>query len=85
MGAVPAIPTRRLIGLNVQVFDAAKHHMQPLVADARVGLAELDAALAGHRAPDAWLQRLDQRVGTWRGRLPRSPRRPMPNCRRMRR
>ncbi|HME20602.1 MAG TPA: 3D-(3,5/4)-trihydroxycyclohexane-1,2-dione acylhydrolase (decyclizing) [Acetobacteraceae bacterium] len=59
-------PTRRLIGLNVQVFDAIKHHMQPLVADARVGLAELDIALAGHRAPDGWLQRLTAAVGAWR-------------------
>ena len=30
-------PARRLIGLNVQVFDATKHHMNPLVADARIG------------------------------------------------
>ena len=59
-------PARRLIGLNVQVFDAAKHHMQPLIADARVGLTELDTALAGHRAPDAWLQRLTAAVGSWR-------------------
>ena len=34
-------PERRLIGLNVQSFDAAKHHMLPLVADAREGLAAL--------------------------------------------
>ncbi len=59
-------PARRLIGLNVQVFDAAKHHMQPLVADARIGLTELDAALDGHRVPDAWLQRLTGAIGTWR-------------------
>jgi 3D-(3,5/4)-trihydroxycyclohexane-1,2-dione acylhydrolase (decyclizing) len=59
-------PGRRLIGLNVQVFDAAKHHMQPLIADARVGLTELDHALAGHRAPPAWLHHLTAAVGAWR-------------------
>ena len=59
-------PGRRLIGLNVQVFDAAKHHMQPLIADARVGLTELDQALAGHRAPPAWLHHLTAVVGGWR-------------------
>jgi 3D-(3,5/4)-trihydroxycyclohexane-1,2-dione acylhydrolase (decyclizing) len=59
-------PARRLIGLNVQVFDAAKHHMQPLIADARVALTELDTALTGHRAPDAWLQHLTAAVGSWR-------------------
>jgi 3D-(3,5/4)-trihydroxycyclohexane-1,2-dione acylhydrolase (decyclizing) len=59
-------PARRLIGLNVQLFDAAKHHMQPLIADARVGLTELDHALAGHRAPPAWLHHLTAVVGAWR-------------------
>jgi 3D-(3,5/4)-trihydroxycyclohexane-1,2-dione acylhydrolase (decyclizing) len=59
-------PARRLIGLNVQVFDAAKHHMKPLVADARVGLTELDNALAGHRAPHTWLHHLTAAVSTWR-------------------
>ena len=59
-------PGRRLIGLNVQVFDAAKHHMQPLIADARVGLTELDQALAGHRAPPAWPHHLTAVVGGWR-------------------
>ena len=49
-----ANPACRIIGLNVQAFDAGKHRAQPLLCDARAGLAELDAALAGHRAPEAW-------------------------------
>src|SRR5262249_98529 len=57
---------RRLIGLNVQLFDATKRHMQPLIADARAGLAELDAALTGYRAPDAWLQGLSRARDAWR-------------------
>ena len=40
-------PNRRIVGLNVQGFDATKHNAQPLVADARVGLEELSQALAG--------------------------------------
>ncbi len=44
-------PQRRIIGLNVQAFDTGKHHMLPLVADARVGLTELSALLGRHRAP----------------------------------
>ena len=47
-------PDRRFIGLNVQPFDAAKHRALPLVADARAGLAALDAALGDWRAPAAW-------------------------------
>ncbi len=46
-------PGRRLIGLNVQAFDAAKRFASPLVADAAVGLAALSAGLGGHRAADS--------------------------------
>jgi 3D-(3,5/4)-trihydroxycyclohexane-1,2-dione acylhydrolase (decyclizing) len=62
-------PDRRLVGLNVQVFDATKHHMQPLIADARTGLAELSAALAGHRAPASWLRHLTRAAGVWREQI----------------
>lgn len=44
----------KIIGLNVQVFDAAKHNGMPLVADARVGLEALDAALVGWQVDSAW-------------------------------
>jgi 3D-(3,5/4)-trihydroxycyclohexane-1,2-dione acylhydrolase (decyclizing) len=44
----------RIIGLNVQPFDAGKHGALPLVADAREGLAALDSSLAAHRAPPTW-------------------------------
>jgi 3D-(3,5/4)-trihydroxycyclohexane-1,2-dione acylhydrolase (decyclizing) len=43
-----------LIGLNAARFDAAKHRAQPLVADARVGLDELGAALGNWRADADW-------------------------------
>jgi 3D-(3,5/4)-trihydroxycyclohexane-1,2-dione acylhydrolase (decyclizing) len=44
----------RLIGLNVQSFDAGKHDALPLVADACAGLDGLTAALGQHGAPSAW-------------------------------
>ncbi|MFC3703140.1 3D-(3,5/4)-trihydroxycyclohexane-1,2-dione acylhydrolase (decyclizing) [Devosia honganensis] len=44
----------RIVGLNVQVFDAMKHDALPLVADARVGLEALGAALAGWRVDAGW-------------------------------
>ena len=47
-------PGKTIIGLNTQVFDATKHRALPLVADARVGLEELSANLAGWVAPKAW-------------------------------
>ncbi|MDW6025569.1 3D-(3,5/4)-trihydroxycyclohexane-1,2-dione acylhydrolase (decyclizing) [Mesorhizobium sp. BAC0120] len=45
---------KTVIGLNVQPFDAGKHRALTLVGDAREGLKELDAAMAGWSAPDAW-------------------------------
>ena len=44
----------KLVGLNVQAFDAGKHNGLPLVADARVGLEALDAALTGWQVDSAW-------------------------------
>ncbi len=46
-----AHPDRRIACLNVAAYDAAKHSALPLVADAKVGLAELSKALGGHRSP----------------------------------
>jgi 3D-(3,5/4)-trihydroxycyclohexane-1,2-dione acylhydrolase (decyclizing) len=47
-------PARRIVSLNVQLFDAGKHHAQPLICDAQAGLEALSGALAGYRAPAAW-------------------------------
>ncbi|MCK6444160.1 3D-(3,5/4)-trihydroxycyclohexane-1,2-dione acylhydrolase (decyclizing) [Elstera cyanobacteriorum] len=58
-------PGRKIIGLNTQVFDAGKHFAQPLVADAREGLAELTTALAGYAAPDAWTRPLAEAKTAW--------------------
>jgi len=44
----------RVVGLNVQVFDAGKHRALPLVADAKVGLDLLDGKLGPWHASDAW-------------------------------
>jgi 3D-(3,5/4)-trihydroxycyclohexane-1,2-dione acylhydrolase (decyclizing) len=60
-----AAPERRLIGLNLQPFDAGKHRAQPLVADARVGLELLSAALANHRSPEDWTRAIAARRDTW--------------------
>ncbi|HUB12583.1 MAG TPA: 3D-(3,5/4)-trihydroxycyclohexane-1,2-dione acylhydrolase (decyclizing) [Acetobacteraceae bacterium] len=57
---------RRLIALNVQPFDAGKHHAMPLVADAGEGLAGLSAALEGYRAPEGWTRRVPELLAAWR-------------------
>ncbi len=60
-----ADPTRRIVGLNVQLFDAGKHRAEPLISDARVGLFELAAALGSWRAPEAWGAKAGRAVAAW--------------------
>jgi 3D-(3,5/4)-trihydroxycyclohexane-1,2-dione acylhydrolase (decyclizing) len=63
--ALFADPARRIVGLNVQPFDAAKHLAQPLVCDARVGLEALSAGLANYRAPESWSATAKREKDTW--------------------
>ncbi|HUG25288.1 3D-(3,5/4)-trihydroxycyclohexane-1,2-dione acylhydrolase (decyclizing) [Piscinibacter sp.] len=57
------------IGLNVQAFDAAKWGAAPLVADARVGLQQLHAAVGDWRADDNWTVRAKELSARWRQRV----------------
>jgi len=54
--ALFAAAGRRIIGLNIQAFDAGKQGGLPLVADAMAGLSALSAALGDWRAPSAWTE-----------------------------
>lgn len=58
-------PGARLIGLNAARHDAAKHLSLPVVGDARLGLAALDRALGGHRAPADWTSRAAAERRAW--------------------
>jgi len=58
-------PNRRIVGLNVQGFDATKHSAQALVADARVGLEELSRALGTWKAPEAWTSKGREEKTRW--------------------
>ncbi|WP_159949879.1 3D-(3,5/4)-trihydroxycyclohexane-1,2-dione acylhydrolase (decyclizing) [Rhizobium sp. 18065] len=51
-------PDRKILALNVQPYDSAKHEAIPLTADAKVGLEKLSKALGDHRfgAPDSSLK-----------------------------
>jgi 3D-(3,5/4)-trihydroxycyclohexane-1,2-dione acylhydrolase (decyclizing) len=59
-------PGRKIISVNVQAYDATKRGAQALVADAKVALEKLSAALGKHRfadpdfaARDAWFKTTD--------------------------
>ncbi len=58
-------PDCRIIGLNVQGFDAVKHGAQPLVCDAAAGLELLGDALKDWRAPEAWTERAQGEKVRW--------------------
>src|SRR5215472_17073425 len=58
-------PQQRLVGLNVQPYDARKHNALPLVADAREGLRRLSEALGDWRAERSWTERARAELGRW--------------------
>jgi len=62
-------PDRRLIQLNVAVFDAAKHGAHAVVADAGAGLEALKSELARWQAPAAWTSRAAELGRTWQARV----------------
>ena len=55
----------KIIGLNVQPFDAEKHESLPLVADAREGLEALSAGLGNHKAAADWTDKAKTLKTTW--------------------
>jgi len=63
--ALFADPGRRIVSLNVQAFDAAKHLAQPLVCDAQAGLEALSGALADYRAPESWRALAQREKTAW--------------------
>jgi 3D-(3,5/4)-trihydroxycyclohexane-1,2-dione acylhydrolase (decyclizing) len=58
-------PGVRFININVAEFDAAKHAALPLVADARVTLEELAAAVSGYRVSADYQGRISQFREEW--------------------
>jgi 3D-(3,5/4)-trihydroxycyclohexane-1,2-dione acylhydrolase (decyclizing) len=58
-------PGVRFVNVNVAAFDAGKHSGLPVLADARVALEHLRAALAGHRVDPAWEERARAEAREW--------------------
>jgi 3D-(3,5/4)-trihydroxycyclohexane-1,2-dione acylhydrolase (decyclizing) len=57
----------QIISLNAARHDAGKHRSLPVVGDAKLGLLALDAALAGGKAPEAWLKDAQAQRKIWDG------------------
>ena len=58
-------PDARIIGLNVGRHDAMKHLSLPVIGDAKLGLAALNLALAGYKAPVVWTERARAERASW--------------------
>ena len=55
----------RIISVNAARHDAGKHRSLPVVGDARLSLAVLDAALAEHTGPADWVSFAQEQRKTW--------------------
>jgi 3D-(3,5/4)-trihydroxycyclohexane-1,2-dione acylhydrolase (decyclizing) len=58
-------PGVRFVNVNVAAFDAGKHSGLPVLADARIALEEVRAALAGWRAEGEWERRAHEEAVAW--------------------
>ncbi len=58
-------PDRKIIGLNVQLFDATKHSSLPLVGDAKVGLQDLVQGLGDWRTSEGWVKNATEAKAVW--------------------
>ena len=64
-------PNVRFININVAEFDAFKHAALPLVADAKVALTELSAAINGYRVESAYSEQIDNHRAQWEAEVDR--------------
>jgi len=55
----------RFISLNAGRHDAGKHRSLPVVSDAKLGLAALDAAIGEYKAPQKWLTQAQDERKKW--------------------
>ncbi|NUS67386.1 MAG: 3D-(3,5/4)-trihydroxycyclohexane-1,2-dione acylhydrolase (decyclizing) [Ensifer adhaerens] len=55
----------KIIGLNVQPFDAGKHNGLPLIADARAGLNRISGGLSSYKADPTWTAKAKAGKAEW--------------------
>jgi len=55
----------RFISINSARHDAGKHLSLPVVGDAKLGMAALEAAIAGYTSPEIWTKQAKAERQTW--------------------
>ncbi|WP_342359011.1 3D-(3,5/4)-trihydroxycyclohexane-1,2-dione acylhydrolase (decyclizing) [Terrarubrum flagellatum] len=58
-------PTRRIVSINTQPFDAGKHRALPVIGDARATINALQRALGDTKAPSDWTEKATRERATW--------------------
>jgi 3D-(3,5/4)-trihydroxycyclohexane-1,2-dione acylhydrolase (decyclizing) len=62
-------PDTKFVAINTARWDAHKQMSVPVIADARVAIEALDAAVGDYRAPADWLAFAQDRIAEWHGYL----------------
>ncbi|MEO1092909.1 MAG: thiamine pyrophosphate-binding protein, partial [Pseudomonadota bacterium] len=55
----------KFVSINAARHDAGKHRSAPVVGDAKLAIAALDAALGDYRAPDGWVRLAREQRKAW--------------------
>lgn len=62
-------PDVRYIAINTARWDAHKQQSHPVVADAKVAIEQIDAAIGDYSAPEDWLASARAHIADWHGYL----------------
>jgi 3D-(3,5/4)-trihydroxycyclohexane-1,2-dione acylhydrolase (decyclizing) len=68
-GSHALFPQARMVTLNASAFDATKQRATAIVADAKLGLQRLSAALGGWKSAAAWQTQARAAAERWRTRV----------------
>jgi 3D-(3,5/4)-trihydroxycyclohexane-1,2-dione acylhydrolase (decyclizing) len=64
-------PNCRLLGINVAAFDACKMNSEPIIADAKLTLADITGALSGKGYKSSWGGEIERERGLWKAEVDR--------------
>ncbi|MCP3998620.1 MAG: 3D-(3,5/4)-trihydroxycyclohexane-1,2-dione acylhydrolase (decyclizing), partial [bacterium] len=62
-------PDTEFVAINTARWDAYKQMALPVIADARVAIEALDAAIGDYKAPSDWLPFAQNQIAQWHGYL----------------
>jgi 3D-(3,5/4)-trihydroxycyclohexane-1,2-dione acylhydrolase (decyclizing) len=62
-------PDTKFVAINTAGWDAHKQMSVPVIADAKVAIETLDAAVGDYKAPDDWLAFSQNRIAEWHAYL----------------